>query len=33
MRALPRTVELGVDVIGLGPDSRTDEDTERALFA
>jgi len=32
-RALPRVMELGVDLIGAGPDSRSDEDTQRALFS
>jgi len=32
-RALARVTELGVDMIGAGPDSRSDEDTRRALFS
>jgi hypothetical protein len=33
MRALPRIGELGVDLVGTGPDSRSDETTRAALFA
>jgi 2-polyprenyl-6-methoxyphenol hydroxylase-like FAD-dependent oxidoreductase len=32
-RTLARTTDLGVDVIGAGPDSRCDEDTRRAFFS
>jgi 2-polyprenyl-6-methoxyphenol hydroxylase-like FAD-dependent oxidoreductase len=32
-RALPRVEQLGVDVIGAGPDSRCDEATRLALFS
>jgi len=32
-RAMPRLHELGVDLVGLGPDSASDDQTERALFA
>lgn len=33
MRAMPRLEELGVDLVGMGPDSRADEATGAALFA
>jgi hypothetical protein len=33
VRAMPRLADLGVDIIGAGPDNRSDEDTRRALFS